>query len=138
MVALLEDERYQKVLEMIFGKQDVPDDTVVTSIDQRRFMAAKNHLIAECVTVDAAEANLRRPADGICANTNALIDSHLDLASQLDQEGKWGDSAHVYSELIVSLPDGDDRKARARLCLASLDAKRTDSGQRDDGAKGES
>ena len=54
-----------------------------------------------------------------------LIDERLELGFQLEQQGEWDESAEVYSQVISSLPDADDRKDYARNCLESLNEKRT-------------
>jgi len=125
LAALMNDKRYQRALETVFGKNNDEESAVATTtLDRQRFLNAKNQLISEGVDIHAAESNLQTIVDAILANTNARIDAYLELASQLDQKGDWDRSADVYSRVISSLPDADDRKVRAQICLASVNEKR--------------
>jgi hypothetical protein len=124
--ALMNDKRYQRSIETIFGKSSGEESAeAITTLDEQRFLNAKNQLIGGGVAAHTAEANLRKIADAILANTNSTIDAYLRLASQLDQQGEWDKSAAVYSQVISSLPDADDRKVYARNCLTSANEKRS-------------
>ena len=81
-------------------------------------------MIGEGVAAHTAEANLRKIADAILASTNLQIVASLEPASELDRQGDWDKSAEVYSQVISTLSDGDDRKAHAANCLASVNEKR--------------
>lgn len=121
LTELMGDKRYQESIEILFGEEnDEESATVATSLDEQKFMKAKDQLISGGVHAQTAEANLRRIAETILTKTNARIDAYLELASQLDHQGDWKESADVYSQVIGSLPDTDDRKAYARNCLASI------------------
>ena len=123
--ALLKDPRYERALEEIFGEEnDEESDLVITSLDERKFLDAKNLLISEGVDAVTAETNLRKVAEAIVAVTNSQIDEVLALASELDQAEEWDESAEAYSDVISSLPDTDDRKQHARNCLESVNEKR--------------
>ena len=137
--ALMNDARYQKAVESIFGTDgDEESDVMVTTLDDQKFMAAKNQLIADGVAADVADKNLRKLTDAILLNTNAQIDAYLELASQLDEQEEWDKSAEVYTQVIASLPDGDERKARAQERLASVNEKRpADAAAEDDAEEGD-
>ena len=123
--ALMNDSRYQRSIETMFGKEEDEASIAITTLEEQRFLSAKNQLVGEGVAAHTAESNLRKIADTVLANTNARIDAHLELASELDQQGEWDKSVEVYSQVISSLPDGDDRIVYARNCLASVNEKRT-------------
>lgn len=124
LTALMNDKRYQASLETIFGdSNDAPSSTVTTTIDEQKFQAARNQLISHGVDAHTAETNLRKISNAILANTNARIDGYLELASQLDREGEWDKSADVYSQVITSLPAGDERGKYAQQCLDSVKEK---------------
>lgn len=124
--ALMIDKRYQRSIETIFGRRDEQEFAkAITTVDEQRFLRAKNELIGDGLDPHTAESNLRKVTDAILANTNAQIDAYLEVASRLDHEGEWDKSAEVYAQLISSLPDNDDRLTYVRNCLAAVKDKRS-------------
>ena len=119
--AMMRDKRYERAIETIFGNEE--SETAATSMDEQKFLNAKNQLIAEGIDSGNAETNLRKITDAIIANTNAQIDAYLEVASQLDEAGELSDSAEVYSQVVSSLPETDERKELARKSLESVNQK---------------
>lgn len=123
--ALVNDQRYQRSIDTIFGKSsDEESTTLITTLDEQRLLIAKNQLIGDGVDAHTADSNLRKIADAILASTNSRIDACLSVASQLDQKGEWDESVEVYSQVIATLPDTDERVTYARNCLAAVNEKR--------------
>jgi alkyl sulfatase BDS1-like metallo-beta-lactamase superfamily hydrolase len=125
LAALMNDKRYERAVETIFGKDDGGESGVVIPIfDESKFEHAKRQLIAEDVAADTAEANLRKIVAAVVVNVDSQIDACLEYAAQLDQAGEWDKSAEVYAKVILALPDADPRKAKARNLLTSMIEKR--------------
>lgn len=123
--AIFNDERYQRSLRTLFGTGDHEQPAkVITSLDEDRFLRAKNELIGDGVDAHSAEANLRKIAVPILAQVNAQVDAAFAQASQFEQQGKWDESAEIYSHLISTLPCNDERLTHARDCLASINDQR--------------
>jgi len=123
--SLVNDKRNQRSIATIFGRGDDEGCAkAITILDEQRFLRAKNELIAEGVDTHSAETNLRKIAAAILASTNSQIDAAFAVASQLDQQGEWDKSAEIYSQLISSLPNNDERLTYAQNCLASVNDKR--------------
>jgi hypothetical protein len=116
--ALITDRRYQRSLQILCESAKS-----ITTLDEQRFLRAKNELIGEGVDAHSAETNLRKIADRIFANTNSQIDDAFAAASRLDQQGDWDKSAEIYSQILSSLPHNDERLTYARNCLALLNDK---------------
>lgn len=122
---LLKDVRYQKALELIFGREDETSDSdqPATTLDEQKFLSAKTQLIGEGVPAHLAESNLRKLVTAIIASTNEELDEYLEVASQLEAAEEWDKSAEVYRQLISLLPDSDVRKLQAQECLTNLERK---------------
>lgn len=121
---LEKDLRYQQSIATIFRQgEEQKGGKAITTLDEQRFQVAKKDLIAQGVDEKTAEANLRKIAIAILANTNARIDESFALASQLDQHGHLWESSKIYSQIIDTLPSDDERLIYAKTCLDSINQR---------------
>jgi hypothetical protein len=126
--ALMNEDRYQQSLEILFERTE-GDNTAITTLDERNFQRAKDRLVAEGEDFYAAEINLRRIAEPILAKTNFHIDNSLAVAAQLEQEGDLDRSAEVYTAIIELLPRNDHRLNVAQEGLAAVNSRRNATAQ---------
>ncbi len=125
LAAVMNDQRYQKAIQTIFGSDsDEDNEKFVTSIDDEKFRRARDELVDAGVKVDAADANLQKISNAILANTNANIDSAFEAAAVLENHRDLDRSAEIYTQLADSLPHNDERFATAISRLESVNAKR--------------
>lgn len=117
--ALMNDDRYQQSLAILFEKSE-GDKKAITTLDERRFQRAKDKLVAEGEDFYTAEVNLREIAEPIIAKTNFQIDTSLTMAAHLEQEGNLDRSAEIYTAIIELLPPDDHRLIAAQQALAAL------------------
>jgi hypothetical protein len=129
LAALMNDQRYQKALETIFGGDDATDDKLVTEIDPRRFEDAKGQLVSEGVAAHAAHANLRKIANVVRDQTNAQIDAHMESAEHLETVGEFDAAAAAYAKLVGCLSERDPRHGQVRERFAAVQAKLAEGGE---------
>lgn len=121
---LFKDKRYQRAIHTLFDTGDNEQTArLVTTLDEQRFFLATNELIGEGVAAHSAETNLRKMANTILSKTNSEIDEALEVASQLDKQGRWDKSAEIYSQLSSSLSRNDKRLTYIQKCLDSIGDK---------------
>ena len=128
LAVAMNDQRYQKAIQTIFGSDTGEDDDnqkFVTSIDHEKFRRARDELVDAGVKVEAVDANLQKISNAILANTNAHIDSAFEAAAALENQGDLDQSAEIYTQLADSLPHNDERFATAVSGLESVNAKRS-------------
>ncbi|MBL8817082.1 MAG: hypothetical protein JNL58_13725 [Planctomyces sp.] len=120
---LLNDKRYRKSIEIMFGASS--SGKLVTKLHEDRWQRAMDYLLGEGISHSIAEKNLRVLVGWVLENTNQQIDRMFEAASMHEQQGEWETCAAIYSQLISSLPDDDERVPYAQNCLAAANARQT-------------
>lgn len=121
--ALFKNKKYQRSLEMCVGTKDFENQQgsqLVISIDEERFTAAKDALIANGIKPQLAETNLRQMAEVVIKEHLATVDKQLDVAFDLDKQGEWQRSAEIYEHIISVLPAEHELAIYAQERLGAL------------------